>query len=98
VYQHLPLIRVTHVTVEKNQLTELGAVENGHLLWRLSAAAVKSLYRHGLRLFLEAQGRSVEIYLSPVAPHSAEPDLRTASDTVSNRLLLSLPRFDALPL
>lgn len=86
-------IRVTHAHTRNGQLLELGAMEEGRLLWRLTAAAVKTLYRYGVRFFMKtAQGKDVEIYLAPATPHRDE-GLRTRRDDVNCRLLLTLPEF-----
>ena len=87
-------VEVTHVQLDGDRsVAEIGAVQNGRLLWRLPVRAVVSMYRAGARFFMKQDnGKAVEIYPDDRVP-GVDVGLRTTADKIVAPALRALPQF-----
>ncbi|MCY1206574.1 hypothetical protein D9M72_181470 [compost metagenome] len=85
-------IKITHVSLHQNQLTEVGAIENGRLIWCSPTAEAVSRARTGVHFFVEHEGKRIPVeVVSATALRDAT--LRTEADKVTFELLKALPQL-----
>lgn len=91
---HPICLEITHATTRNGQLVEVGAMDSDRVTWRSTAANVVDLYRRGVRFITKKDGKTHEVIVSNDSPNG-EPQLRCSTDTVTKRMLRSLPGFPA---
>lgn len=87
------LTRITHTKVHCGDITEVGAVESGVVVWRSTIREAVQRYRSGIRYYLELpEERGVEVVVDPGGLYD-EPTLKSVSDRLFVRKLRLLPNF-----
>lgn len=89
------LTNITHVKKDRDHnVIEVGAVLNGHTLWRATEREAVQRHRAGCRYYVtpETGGHAIMVDVDPGDLY-LEPRLRTVADKLFDRKLARLPEF-----